>query len=114
MWVQHRTTICQRLSSDREYRRSSFWRSNHGSQIDLPRDAESLLLPVGRGAMLEPKVADRQRVAAGLCRSGKAADHCIDWRRAGNPCCSIRNWSEDLAATDQQLSLDIMPVWISG
>jgi len=61
MWVQHRTTICQLLSIDREYRRSSFWRSNHGSQIDLPRDAESLLLPVERGAMLEPKVADRQR-----------------------------------------------------
>jgi len=46
--------------------------------------------------MLEPKVADRQRAAAGLCPSGQAADHCIDWPRAGDPCCIIRNWSEDL------------------
>jgi hypothetical protein len=70
--------------------------------------------------MLEPKVADTQRAAAGLCPSGQAADHCIDWPRAGDPCCIIRNWSEDLtlwlilATTDQQLSLDSMPVWISG
>ena len=63
--------------------------------------------------MLESKVADRQRAAAGSCRSGKAADHCIDRPRAGDPCCGIRNWSEDLslwlilATTDHQLSLEL-------